>query len=279
MSIELRAAETLVVILSGLTLGWLSKRRGLSAEKAPAITRTTLIYLEPLPNLLALWGLRAGDTKAFYLPLLGAALIVLMWPVGHLIGRLQRMENADLGAFVAASMFSNVGFTFGAFLCYALLGERGVALGTLYTASFMPMLFTVGLFAAGRYSSETTRPAWELLKDTARKPESRNPIAGILVGLALYAAGVERPAAAGTAVNVLVPLTTFIYLFAIGLSMRPRTMLGHWRPATVLCAVKFLISPAVGLALGVAAGIHRDATSDLLPVLFIQSAAPAGIMS
>lgn len=279
MSIKLRTAETLFVILSGLFLGWLSKRRGLSPEKAPAITRLTLTYLEPFPNLLALWGLRAGDARAFLLPLLGAALILVMWPVGHLIGRLQRLRGSDLGAFVTTAMFSNVGFTFGTFLCYALLGERGVALGTLYTASFMPMLFTVGLFAAGRYSAESGRPGWEIVKDTTRKAESRNPILGILVGLALYTAGVRRPAAAAVAVGVLVPLTTFIYLFAIGLSLRPRTMLGYWRPAAVLHAVKFLISPVIGLALGLAIGFHHDPNMDLLRVLFIQSAAPAGIMS
>lgn len=276
---KLRAAETLIVILSALFLGWLSKRRGLAPERAPTITRLTLTYLEPFPNLLALWGLRAGEAEAFLLPVLGAALILVMWPIGHLMGRLQGLRGGDLGAFVSTCMFSNVGFTFGTFLCYALLGERGVALGTLYTASFMPMLFTVGLFAAGRYSAESGRSGWQLLKDTTRKAESRNPIIGILVGLALYAAGVQRPAAAAVAVNLLVPLTTFIYLFAIGLSMRPRTMLGYWQPAAVLHLVKFAISPAIGLAIGYAAGFHRAPTADLLRVLFIQAAAPAGIMS
>jgi hypothetical protein len=279
MSIKLRAAETLVVIVSGLFLGWLAKRRGLAPERAPGITRLTLTYLEPFPTLLALWGLRAGDARAFLLPLLGAGLIVLMWPVGHLLGRLQRLRERDLGAFVVGSMFSNVGFTFGTFLCYALLGERGVALGTLYTASFMPMLFTVGLFAAGRYSPEAGGSSWELVKDTVKKAESRNPIAGILVGLALYAMGVKRPVSAAVAVDVLVPLTTFIYLFAIGLSMRPRTMLGYWRPAAALHAIKFVVSPALGLALGLAAGFHHDPSMDLMRVMFIQSAAPAGIMS
>lgn len=279
MSIKLRAAETLFVILSGLFLGWLSRRRGLAREKAPTITRLTLTYLEPFPNLLALWGLRAGDAKAFLLPLLGAALILIMWPVGHLMGRLQRLQGPDLGAFVTTAMFSNVGFTFGTFLCYALLGERGVALGTLYTASFMPMLFTVGLFAAGRYSAQAGRSGWDLLKDTARRAESRNPILGIFVGLALYGLGVRRPAAAATAVDILVPLTTFIYLFAIGLSLRPRAMLGYWRPAAMLHAVKFLISPIIGLALGFTIGLGHGPNIDLLRVLFIQSAAPAGIMS
>ena len=277
MTLTLRAVETVTVILTGLLAGIVAQRRGLRRELSPRITRFTLTFAEPIPIALSLWGLRADEPQAFILPALAVALVVAMWPVGHVVGRTAGLRGRSLGAFVGSSMFSNVGITYGAFLCYALLGERGVALGYLYCASFVPTLYILGFWVAGQYG-RSGQSAWAAFRETITRPDSRNPIIGVMVGLGLMFARVSRPSLAPLIVNLLVPMTTFSYMFAIGLSMEFSAMLGYWRPALLMHMIKFVISPIVGLAMGLALSLPRLGP-DLLPVLFIESATPSAIMS
>jgi hypothetical protein len=279
MTLTYRAAETVLVIVSGLVLGWAARRRGLSADRSPDITRFTLTFVEPFAVVPALWGLHSGEGRAFLLPLLSVVLILATWPVGAAVGRALRLQGGDLGAFVGASMFSNVGITYGTFVCYALLGERGAALGYLYCVTFMPTFYLLGFFAGSRYSEGPSRGPLETLREIARRPESRNPIAATLLGLLLFALHVHRPAFCSTLVDVLVPLATFLYLFAIGLSLRLRVMMGHWRPALAIHAVKFLAVPILGLAIAYAAGLQHSEHADLLRIMFIMAGTPAAIMS
>jgi predicted permease len=200
-----------------------------------------------------------------------------MWPVGHLVGRTMGFNGPTLGSFTIAAMFSNVGITYGTFLCYALLGERGAALGYLYAASFMPTFCILGFWVAEQYGRGGTS-VLAALADTLTHAQSRNPIVGTLLGICLLATGLPRPALAVPIINIMVPATTFAYMFSIGLSMHLGVMVRYWRPAVVMHALKFLVSPVLGLALGYTARLHMLGP-DLLPVMFIQSATPVAIMS
>ena len=278
-SLKFRAIETVAVILGGLVVGYLAQRRGLPDRHSPTIQKVTLSYAEPIVIVLALWSLTAKGLQTFSLPFLAAALIVLMWPVGHFAGRLQGLKRKELGAYVIASMFSNVGITYGTFLCYALLGERGVALGYLYVTSFLPMIYILGFYVARLYGQGEKISAWRAFVETVSRPESRNPLIATVAGLALFAAGLPRPEIARPVVEIFVPLTTFAKLFAIGLSMKPQIMAGYWRQAVVMHVLKFAVSPAIGIGLAAAAGLFHNPDRALLQVMFIESAAPSAIMS
>ncbi len=277
MSVLARGIETVAVITGGLAAGYAARRFGLLSEcLSPRITRRTLTYLEPVPIILSLWGLQIGDFSAFALPALGIAMMLAMWPVGHLFGRALGLVGRDLAAFIGAAMFSNVGITYGTFLCYALLGDRGVALGYLYCASFMLGFFTIGFVMAAMYAGGGAGLAGPL-RELFTRPESRNPLIAVFVGLALFFAPVQRPSFGGIVVEAIVPVTTFLYMLAIGLSLHPRRMAGYWRAAGAMHVVKFIVSPAIGLLLARAVGYGPG--SELLKVMFIQSATPAAIMS
>ncbi len=275
----IRAIETVAVILGGLVVGYLAQRRGLPDRHSPTIQKVTLSYAEPIVIVLALWSLSAQSLRMFTLPFLAAALIVVMWPIGHLVGRLQGLRGRDLGAFVIPAMFSNVGITYGTFLCYALLGERGVALGYLYVTSFLPLIYMLGFYVARLYGSGERMSAWGAFVETVGRPESRNPLIATVVGLVLFALGLPRPEGARIVVDIFVPLTTFAKLFAIGLSMKPRIMAGYWRQAAAMHGLKFAVSPAIGLLLALAAGLTHNPDRALVQVMFIESAAPSAIMS
>jgi predicted permease len=267
------------VIVGSLAIGYAARKlRWLPERLSPRITRTAMIWLQPPLLALLIWGLEAPGWRVALLPAILAALITIMWPLGAVGGRLMGLKRPQAGSFTLSCMFSNMGLTYGAFVCYILLGERGAALGMIWCMAFMPMLYTVGLMVARRYGREGRRTVWQTLTDALREPESRNPLLGLATGALLYALAPARPDAGAAVVDFMVPFSTAIYLFAIGLSLRLTSVVTYWRECLGVAAVKFLVTPVIGLGLAWLAGYWAMEDRALLQVVFIQSTTPTAIM-
>lgn len=269
----------LSVILGSLALGYLARKlRLLPVELSPRITRATMIWVQPPLLALLVWGLEAPGWRVALLPLMAGAVMVLQWPIGALMSRGMSLSRPQAGSFVLSCMFSNLGLTFGAFICYILLGEQGAALGMIWCMAFLPVFYTLGFIVARRYGHEADQTLGETLLRTARDPESRNPLLGFALGGVLYALIPDRPEVTSQIVDVLVPLSTGIYLFAIGLSLRLTSVVTYWRESVAIGAGKFLVQPVLGLSLAWLAGFFALADHTLVQVVYIQSTTPAAIM-
>lgn len=269
----------LSVILGALALGYAARKlRLLPATLSRHISRFAMTWLQPPLIALLIWGLQASTWRTALLPVLLAVLITINWPVGAAIARLLRLNSARAGAFALSCMFSNMGLTYGAFVCYILLGERGAALGMIWVMSFTPMFYTLGFFVARRYSGGGGRSFGEIVRETLREPPSRNPLIGFAIGGLLLALAPERPPVAGNVVEMLVPISTAVYLFAIGLSMRLTSVVTYWRECVAIAAVKFGVTPLLGMGIAWLVGYWAMPDAALRQVVFIQSASPASIM-
>lgn len=267
------------VIVGALALGYLARKlRWLPTEISPKITRAAMIWIQPPLLALLIWGLEAPDWRVALLPVILAALITIMWPIGAATGRVMGLDRPQAGAVTLSCMYSNMGLTFGAFICFVLLGEQGAALGMIWCIAFMPMLYTLGFVVSRRYGDDGRQAILDTLAGVIRTPESRNPLIGLAIGGVLFAVGPLRPAVGADIVDFLVPFSTAIYLFAIGLSLRLTSVLTYWRESAVVGAVKFLVTPVLGLALAWLAGYWAMEDRALLQVVFIQSATPTAIM-
>ena len=272
--------RTMVVILGGLGIGYGLRKTGRLPESAAnPLNRFALIVIQPFVIALALWMMKRVDWHALLLPLYGIVLILALWPVSALIGRAMGLDRRSLGTFVSGSMFSNVGFTFGTFLAYVALGPPGAALGALYCVSFMPTFFTLGFYTGRFYSPDTGGSMWAALRQQALDPATRNPVLGIMVGLTLNFLRVKTPAASAMIIDVAMPLTTAAYLLAIGLGLHLSAVKDYWRECLVLHLSKFVISPALGLALAIPFGYWTATDKSNLVVVFVEASAPVAIMS
>ncbi|MFO8081774.1 MAG: AEC family transporter [Armatimonadota bacterium] len=267
------------VIVGSLAIGYAARKlRWLPTELSPRITRAAMIWIQPPLLALLIWGLEAPGWRVALLPVMLAVLITVMWPIGALGGRLLGLDRQRAGAFTVSCMYSNMGLTYGAFVCYILLGEQGAALGMIWCIAFMPMFYTLGFVVSRRYGHDGQRGIGETLLDVMREPESRNPLLGLALGGLLYALAPARPEVGGAIVDFLVPFSTGIYLFAIGLSLRLTSVVTYWRESAAIGAVKFLVTPAIGLSLAWFAGYWAMEDRTLLQVVFIQSTTPTAIM-
>lgn len=105
----------------------------------------------------------------------------------------------------------------------------------------------------------------------------RYPLLGMAAGFGLNFLNVPRPAWCGQLNEWLVPSSTALYLVAVGVTLRPRRVPGHWRPALVMSGIKFLFAPLVGLGLGWLAGYHHLLHGLPLQVVWVVASTPVAI--
>jgi len=276
---QARLILMLSVILGALALGYLARKlRWLPGGLSRPISRFAMSWLQPPLVALLIWGLEAPGWRTAMLPAILAMLITINWPVGALGSRLLGLRPQRTGSFVLSCMYSNMGLTYGAFVCYVLLGERGAALGMIWVLSFVPMFYTLGFFVARRYGGDGAQSFGETILGTLRAPESRNPLIGFAVGGLLFAFAPERPASVAGVVDIWVPCSTAVYLFAIGLSMRLTSVVTYWRECAAIGTVKFAVTPLLGLGIAWLLGYWAIEDAALRQVVLIQSASPASIM-
>ena len=278
MTVLQSAICALTTIIGSLVAGFLAKRvYRIPDDLGPRITSGAVRYVQPFAVLLVLWGLHIPDPRAFLLPVIGGVMASLSALAGWGASRILRLPPRESGALVGQAMLSNVGLTHGAFVCFVVMGERGAALGSLYVSFFLIYFFTVGV-AVGRYFGRDTREtSGSFLRDTLAQPVSRNPLLGVVTGLAMNLLDVPRPVFLAPVAELAVPISVAILLFGIGMTMRISTLRQYMRQCLALSVVKFVVSPILGLLVAFVFGLFATADRSLLQVAFIQSFTPAAI--
>ena len=82
-------------------------------------------------------------------------------------------------------------------------------------------------------------------------------VSSLLIGGALNASGIERPAIYGTVDAVAIPLGAFILLISVGLALRFRKVGGYLREAAAVAAIKFAVVPILTTTLAWGLGFGR----------------------
>ncbi len=270
----------LVVMATALVVGYRVKARtGDCLPLSKGLTRVGLVWLDPLNIVLALWAQSFADTRVLLLPAVGTVLTCIPAVLMAAIARARSLPRPRAGALVAASMFSNQGTTFGTFLAFVLAGEAGFAAASLYTLYFYPLFFTLGLVVGRAYAAGSGVSGWRILVDNLRDPAGRNCLLAVAAGILLSLFGPPRPEVLGHLPGFTVPVTTFVYLSAIGMTLDFRRLRSSLRGAYAIGLLKFAFGPA--LALAAIALLGRAGLTEPLwsRVILIQNCMPAAIFA
>ena len=271
------------VIYGALMVGWVARERGLISESSSGpIMRRTIMFIEPPLILLIYWVLDLSKLRVLIVMPLAASLISLgSLAAGRLVSQaLGDTDRARRGSFMCCAMFSNVGITMGSFIAFLLLGQQGLSLGSLYAFYFLPFFFTVGIAVARRYSVHGGLTAKEMFTRFVCDPISLCPSIALLAGLGvnLLTHG-HRPALLRPVTDAMVLVDVVIYSVAIGLSMRFGRITSYWRECAGMSLVKFLVSPLLGVGIGVALGCAGISGGVALKVVLIQASMPVAIFA
>ncbi|HNU91610.1 MAG TPA: hypothetical protein PKO25_07035 [Spirochaetota bacterium] len=230
------------MIVAPFAAGWFLRRRfEHPADFTRKLILTNLMTVEPALVLWSTWGLSL-DAGLAALPLAGLLLATVGWALGVPAARFLGLKGKRRTVFHITSSLANHGFTMGGFVCFMLMGERGLALAFIFTAYFMPFVFLVVFPYAGASRSEGAGVAG-LVRDFARNPGNM-PLYAILISAALHAAGVRRPDAAFP-LGALIAVSMSVYYFTLGMSFRPGELRSTAREHACVALLKFALIPAI----------------------------------
>jgi len=237
-----------------------------------SINTGTLLGPEPLAIAISFWAINPGGVAAFEITVFAAVFTSLSLLVAAAIARRTSRPRREQGAWALCAALSNQGATFGTFVLFSAWGERGFVLGTLYAVHFMPVLTTLGFQQARSFSEEQGARGLAMLTQVFLDRRSRNPLLGVLIGVALQVWGPPRPALLGAFNQLLIPLNTFLYL-------RPGAIRRHARDIWIISGIKFVLMPAFAYLAALALGFGAIPDHEFLRVVVIQNSTPVAIMA
>jgi len=284
-----RFSLTIAIIIIGLFLGYfiqiLNQKKiihlSISMKNLSKILqKIALLFLNPIALIGALWMAELNSFKLLILPVLG----ILAWTIGGFvawrIGKLQRMENHKLGAYIIAGSFSNVG-VIGGIICYVFFGEIGFAFVPIYKLFEELTYYGVGFPIAKALSTEeiTNVSLIERLKNIFSDTYIRVAMGSILIGLILNFTGIKRPEIYSNINGILIPATTIILLTSIGLNMRFHKIKEYIKPSIILAIFKMLLLPVCIGTLGYLFGLGSISDGLPLKVAIVLSSMPTGFIA
>ena len=271
------------VILAGLLLGYAIQvlaARGIIRLPLPVdsmrkgLQRSALLFVNPVAIVGATWIVSIRDAALAALPLVGLFAIVTGGVLALGAARILHLPPKKTGALFCCGSFTNIG-SIGALVCYVYLGEPGFALVPIYKIFEELSYYSIGFPIAKHYSgSFVVEGRWDRVRVLLRDPLILVSVTALLLGGALNASGIDRPAIYGPVNAVLIPLQAFMLLVSVGLALRFRRVGDYLRESAAVAAIKFAAVPALTCALAVSLGFGRIDGGLPLKVVLILSSMP-----
>jgi len=292
-----KTAFSFFVIVLSLASGYAFNRavgRGLVAVDADAaerlrsgMQRVALLLVNPIAFCGAIWVLDLSERRFLALPFIGIAALAVGLALGLAGARALRLPPDRAGVYATCASFTNIG-NIGGLVVFMLLGEAAFALIPFYKLLEELWYYSV-LFPFARSCGERAHPApapadsgastFAGLLRVVRDPFLIVALSSITLGLALNLTGVKRPSFYAHLNSFLVPFSSFLLLFAIGMRMRFRIARDDWRAACLLVIGKALLVPAAIVPLAYLAGLGSAANSLGARVVLVLASMPVGFLA
>ncbi len=284
-----RFTLTIAIIIIGLLLGYsiqVFERKKIihlpisTKALSKILQKFALLFLSPIALIGALWMAELNSYRLLILPVLG----ILAWTTsGFLawrIGKLQKMENHQLGAYIVAGSFTNVG-VIGGIVCFIFFGELGFAFVPIYKMFEELIYYGIGFPIAKALSNEegTIVSFKDRLKNIFSDTFIRVAMGSILIGLILNFTGIKRPDVYSNINGIIIPVTTIILLTSIGLNMKFSKIKENIKPSIILVIVKMVLIPICIGTLGYMFGLGKINDGLPLKVAIILSSMPTGFVA
>jgi Predicted permeases len=224
-------------ILGSLTKERFSNQTGFTKK----LIRINLICIEPLIVLWSIWGISLKSNLVF-LPVFGLAFVLTGMAIGKIFIPVLGISDKKKATFLISSSLSNHGFTMGGFLCYLLMGEKGLGLSFIFISYFMPYIFLV-IFPYASLVSTHARYDMRFVRDFFFNIQNM-PLYAFFFALALQGCGFKRPEIFFP-IDILLMIAIALYHFSLGINFEFKEVLSSRKENMALGMIKFFIIPMI----------------------------------
>lgn len=239
------------------------------------LLKFTLLLLNPITVVGAVWAIELNDPRLITLPLIGTGAIFLGGLLAYLFAQLLHLDKKQTGSLLVCGAFTNLG-TMGGWVSYIFLGELGFGLVCIYKLFEEFIYYAVGFPIAKWYGSGSEEPEnWLIrIRKLFSDPFILVSTGALLLGGLLNLSGLKRPEPYQVVNAILIPLGALLLIIAIGLAMRLSKVKDYLGECLLVSAIKFLLIPFAIILSAIALGYHGKVGGILLKVVILLSAMP-----
>ena len=275
-----RLVSMLVVLMGGLFFGYLaSSKFGMPENYAKKIMTFVLLFLNWPIALFVIWPLKL-ELELIWLPIAGMILMLSVTAFSVPIAMMLKLDKKSRITFLLASSLSNLGYTGGGFVCYALFGSTALAMANIYVVLWLPTAYFVFF------------PLLKIIELRQYDPQSRFQIGhifdlryivlpAILVALILNISGIKQPGFIRDfhIVDFFIYSASALAFFAIGLRVKLSRFKNYISLYFSLAAVKFIATPLVALLIIYIFGLAGHRLNELVRnVIIVMSVTPSAVI-
>ena len=277
---RLRFASMLMVLAGGLVCGYLAGSRfGLPEKLAKKIMTGLLVCLNWPIALLVIWRLQLSR-EFIWLPIVGLCLMLTMTALSATVFSFFRLDRSSRLTLILAGALSNLGYTGGAFVCYALFGADGLGLANLYLVLWMPAVYLVFFPLLKVHELRISGSKAQFKLSQVLDPRCLS-IPAVIVAVILNLTNIRIPNFVSEfhIIDIFVYIASSLAFFAIGLRVKLSRLKNYINLYFPVAAVKFILTPAVAILLiGLLALAGRELTGLVRNVIIVLSATPCAVL-
>jgi len=252
--------KTFLVLIVGTFSGYLcqkliDKNHWITPQTKKEISiflqKLAMLWFISITYIGSLWIFNIESiTKIISMPFVGAVSTITGGSFAVIIAKYYHYNRVNIGSMFSCGYFAN-NVTLGGMICFFYLGEEGYALVPIFTFFMRLLYYGVGYPIAHMYAEdfveqkETTKRIIEVIKD----PFFYVGVGSVLVGISLNLSSLKRPEIYTTINEILIPLTTFILLFSVGLTFKFSHVSKYLKECFLISLVKFIVVPVTILLL------------------------------
>jgi len=240
-----------------------------------------MLWFVSLTYIGSLWIFKIESiTKIITMPFVGAISVIIGGFFAVMIAKYYHYSRINIGSMFSCGYFVN-NVTLGGMICFFYLGEEGYALVPLFTFFIRLLYFGLGYPIAHMYAEdfveqkETIKKIIEVIKD----PFFYVGVGSVLVGIFLNLSSLKRPEIYTIINKILIPLTTFILLFSVGLTFKFSRVSKYLKECFLISLIKFIVVPVIILLIALLLDYQSINQGLPLKVSLILSAMPVAFTS
>jgi predicted permease len=276
---RLRLAAMFIVLAGGIVSGYLAGNRlGLPEYWAKRIMTAVLVSFNWLIAMLVIWRMRLSS-QLIWVPVVGVILMLAVTGFSAGLFYLFEPDRKSRLTLILAGGLSNLGYTGGAFVCYALFGADGLGIANIYPLLWVPAVYLIF------FPLLKVREIW--IESSCAKFKLRQVLdfrflafPAVIGAIVLNLINVKIPAfiAEFHIIDIFVYIASSLSFFAIGLRVSLPRLKNYMSLYFLLGAVKFVLTPAVAFLIVWLLTLSGRGLSDLAQkVIIVLSVTPSAV--